>query len=191
MIRSTAQRSDPVAYRQAHVWYAGERYSRAEQERRQAAWHEGEDWPDDVRVLVGDHEHDGQSLTHVVVHSPSGLEWGYGGSGPSDLALSILTDFLGEDPEAVKAANWSHLARPSLALKLHHVFVATVIADLGVGPGNPSTWLLSGTGIRHWLDHDPRALRAIADYQEQLDRWEEWQREDADLAALEADGMPL
>ncbi len=28
-------------------------------------------------------------------HSPSGFEWGYGGSGPAQLALAILADFLG------------------------------------------------------------------------------------------------
>ncbi|NNG66444.1 hypothetical protein HKI81_04215 [Caldanaerobacter subterraneus] len=26
----------------------------------------------------------------IVSHSPSGFEWGYGGSGPADLALNIL-----------------------------------------------------------------------------------------------------
>jgi hypothetical protein len=30
----------------------------------------------------------------VVSHSPSGFEWGYGGSGPSDFALNILHLFL-------------------------------------------------------------------------------------------------
>ncbi len=37
-------------------------------------------------------------LRHVVHHSPSGLSWGYGGSGPADTALSILADALGERP---------------------------------------------------------------------------------------------
>lgn len=39
-----------------------------------------------------------EPLKHRVIHSPDGFEWGYGGSGPSDLALSILADWLGEDP---------------------------------------------------------------------------------------------
>jgi len=30
--------------------------------------------------------------------SPTGFGWGYGGSGPADLALSILCDVLGERP---------------------------------------------------------------------------------------------
>jgi len=33
---------------------------------------------------------DGHPLAHVVKHSPTGMEWGYGGSGPADTALSIL-----------------------------------------------------------------------------------------------------
>jgi hypothetical protein len=34
------------------------------------------------------------SLEHHVRHSPTGFEWGYGGSGPSDLARCILLDYL-------------------------------------------------------------------------------------------------
>ena len=34
-------------------------------------------------------------------HSPSGLSYGYGGSGPSQLALAILADFLGDDRKAL------------------------------------------------------------------------------------------
>lgn len=30
-------------------------------------------------------------------HSPSGFEWGYGGSGPAQLALAILADCLGAE----------------------------------------------------------------------------------------------
>jgi hypothetical protein len=37
-------------------------------------------------------------LRHVVLHSPTGFGWGYGGSGPADLALSLLCDVLGERP---------------------------------------------------------------------------------------------
>jgi hypothetical protein len=41
-------------------------------------------------------------LRHVVLHSPTGFgrkrSDGYGGSGPADLALSILCDVLGERP---------------------------------------------------------------------------------------------
>ena len=37
-------------------------------------------------------------LPHVKRHSPDGFEWGYGGSGPADLALSLLADYFGERP---------------------------------------------------------------------------------------------
>ncbi len=33
-------------------------------------------------------------------HSPTGFEWGYGGSGPAQLSLAILADYLGNDREA-------------------------------------------------------------------------------------------
>ena len=45
--------------------------------------------PDDVRLLK-----------HVCQHSPTGFEWGYSGSGPADLALSLLFDHFGETPQA-------------------------------------------------------------------------------------------
>ena len=42
---------------------------------------------------------DGQILgtvRHVVLHSPDGLNWGYGGSGPADCARSLLIAALGD-----------------------------------------------------------------------------------------------
>jgi hypothetical protein len=36
-------------------------------------------------------------LPHDVRHSPTGFSWGYGGSGPSDLARCILLDAVGSD----------------------------------------------------------------------------------------------
>ena len=40
--------------------------------------------------------------THIVYHSPTGMNWGYGGSGPADLALSLLTAVVGR----TKAFKW-------------------------------------------------------------------------------------
>ena len=34
-------------------------------------------------------------------HSPTGFEWGYGGSGPAQLALAILAEHLGDDRAAL------------------------------------------------------------------------------------------
>ena len=47
--------------------------------------------PDDVvlwRTLEGEAH---ASVPHVARHSPTGIEWGYLGSGPADLALSVLS----------------------------------------------------------------------------------------------------
>ncbi|MBA7530522.1 hypothetical protein ES705_22730 [subsurface metagenome] len=43
----------------------------------------------------------GKPLKHQVYHSPTGFEWGYLGSGPADLALSILWNFLGKEPSRI------------------------------------------------------------------------------------------
>ena len=48
-------------------------------------------------------------------HSPTGFEWGYGGSGPAQLALAILADHLGNDEQA---------------FNFHHRFKWSVIAEL-------------------------------------------------------------
>jgi uncharacterized protein DUF6166 len=47
------------------------------------------------------------SSLQVANHSPTGFEFGYPGSGPAQLALAILLDFL--DGEAHRAA-WHHQA---------------------------------------------------------------------------------
>ena len=47
-----------------------------------------------VECPTGEHI---RMLRHVVRHSPSGLSWGYLGSGPCDTARSLLLDALGED----------------------------------------------------------------------------------------------
>jgi hypothetical protein len=47
-------------------------------------------------------------------HSPDGFECGYGGSGPSQLALALLADCLGDE----------------VALDRHHLFKWAVVAKL-------------------------------------------------------------
>lgn len=44
------------------------------------------------------------NVAHVVSHSPTGFECGYGGSGPADLALSVMHALLPPVPEAEEAA---------------------------------------------------------------------------------------
>ena len=53
---------------------------------------------DDAQVWVTPATGRPYLLPHVVFHSPTGFSWGYGGSGPADLSLSILADYLEEHP---------------------------------------------------------------------------------------------
>lgn len=48
-------------------------------------------------------------------HSPDGFEWGYGGSGPAQLALALLSD---------------HLTDEEKALMLYQDFKSAVVAGL-------------------------------------------------------------
>ena len=67
----------------------------------------------------------GQPLRHVVYHSPTGMNWGgYAGSGPADLALSILADFFGEHPSHREI--YLGLAK---CVKFHQKFKFALIAD--------------------------------------------------------------
>ena len=53
--------------------------------------------PGTIKVLVDDENGKREyTLTHIQKHSPSGLNWGYSGSGCADTAISILTDCVGE-----------------------------------------------------------------------------------------------
>jgi hypothetical protein len=67
-------------------------------------------------------------LTVVTYHAPDGIEWGYPGSGPADLALSILADYFEETPEQVLGALKSLWAPRSKAAALHQRFKADFLA---------------------------------------------------------------
>ena len=67
-------------------------------------------------------------LRHIVRHSPTGMEWGYSGSGPADLALSLLTDACGG----------------RIANEWHQAFKWDVIAGLG------ESWTLKRSEIQEW-----------------------------------------
>lgn len=54
--------------------------------------------PGPLRAYVSKNGGEWSPLVHRVRHSPDGFQWGYGGSGPADLARSILWDHLGHEP---------------------------------------------------------------------------------------------
>jgi hypothetical protein len=59
--------------------------------------------PDECVVIVTD-ANGGEELldprSDLRNHSPDGFNWGYGGSGPAQLALALLADALGDDEKA-------------------------------------------------------------------------------------------
>lgn len=72
-----------------------------------------------------------EPLPHTLArHSPTGFAWGYGGSGPADLALNVLLLFVDafEAEHLYQAFKWDFVA-----------------------PARPHT-LLRATAIRAWID---------------------------------------
>lgn len=73
----------------------------------------------------------------LVYHSPTGLEWGYAGSGPGDFALNILYHFT-HDKE--------------FAMAHHQKFKFQFVAGLDSNEG-----IIKGDEIRKWIE-EHRAL---------------------------------
>ena len=92
----------------------------------------------DVQVTV---EGDGfrHLLRHRIYHSPTGMEWGYLGSGPADLARSILWDCLGR----------------ARALNLYMRFKNEFVARWG------QEWEISCQEIQEWADKTEASLEGL------------------------------
>lgn len=119
-----------------------------------------------VEVIGSDER--SRPLHHVVYHSPDGFEAGYGGSGPADLALSILADALDERPTAEELRHGR-----AVCLRHHQEYKREVVARLeppftipasdveaflrerGVDPARPA-W------VRVLLPEHPTAQNALA-----------------------------
>lgn len=85
-----------------------------------------------VKVIeVGRDDRDLDPRRDLYDHSPTGFECGYAGSGPAQLALAILADFLGDDERA---------------LQLYQPFKAAVISSLP-----RQEWVLTALGIEDAL----------------------------------------
>ncbi len=102
---------------------------------------------EDGRALVW--INDDRQLPHVVHHSPTGFEWGYGGSGPADLALSILTLVIGAEPETVDLFEGG--ACGTLAWQLHQAFKRDYVASF-----EHEAWSLRVGLIRKWITAQAR-----------------------------------
>jgi len=75
----------------------------------------------------------------LVNHSPSGFEWGYGGSGPAQFALALLLDYT--DDEA-------------FALDHYQEFKTEVVSQLDC-TGSSEYWRLTASEIDATLDVTP------------------------------------
>jgi uncharacterized protein (DUF2249 family) len=65
-------------------------------------------------------------------HSPTGFEWGYGGSGPSQLALAILADVLKDDAFAVRLHQefkWRYVANFKDAWRINEFTVSQWVQE--------------------------------------------------------------
>jgi hypothetical protein len=81
----------------AEVWYRGDTTSTA--------------GPHAVIIETGGHEPLGL-LHHVTKHSPTGFSWGFEGSGPADLARSLLIAVLGDDAKCATCRGCRNIIWP-------------------------------------------------------------------------------
>jgi hypothetical protein len=114
-----------------------------------------------AHVAVEDRRGRRRPLRHAAVHSPTGFEWGYGGSGPADLALALLLDALGEASRLPRSCFGPHsqaiadIVDRTRAWRLHQAFKWRVIARLP----------------RHVPAHRPYAEAPVADVLPAVEEW--------------------
>ncbi len=91
-----------------------------------------------IQVKVTEDGHteilDPQRSQNIRNHSPDGFEWGYGGSGPSQLALAILLDALPGNSQP-------------LAERLYQKFKFDMVAKWKA-PG----WIITQKQIQDWVN---------------------------------------
>lgn len=75
----------------------------------------------------------------LVNHSPSGFEWGYGGSGPAQLALALLLDYTNDE---------------AFALDHYQAFKNEVVSQLDC-VGSDGRWRLTVSEIDAVLHETP------------------------------------
>lgn len=75
-------------------------------------------------------------------HSPDGFEWGYLGSGPTQLALALLLDFTGDR---------------DLAERCHQEFKWQVVAHW-----DGDLWTFTGKQLRTWLESREHLAQTLA-----------------------------
>lgn len=103
-------------------------------------------------------------LPHVVYHSRAGFEMGHGGSGPADLALSILADYFRVEPrDAAVFRIWEPSEAADAAWRLHlgfkWRFVAGARQQLRVDEDEIDRFVQEERGVgARWSKPPPPAL---------------------------------
>ena len=101
-----------------------------------------------ARVPDGAYDRPVFNVTQAVIHhSPSGLEYGYTGSGPADFALNVLALFLPVGCDGEKPFRCYQGECSATAFRLHQAFKIDFIARLP-----PEGGTIRGDDIRAWLD---------------------------------------
>jgi len=104
-----------------------------------------------VSVVVYREGRPAYTLRHMIVHSPTGMGYGYHGSGAADLALSILADALDEAAAIPAYEGYSTAIARRIqdtgAWLLHQDFKRDVVAALPPDRG----FTLNGAAIEAWL----------------------------------------
>jgi hypothetical protein len=108
----------------------------------------------------------------LVNHSPTGFAWGYSGSGPAQLALALLADWMGCD-QAARALHQRFKAAAIAGLQgKHWVLTDTDLARIFEGMCRNRPWLdrlaiLTGSGptlqiIDQYAEHRGESARVVA-----------------------------
>lgn len=107
-----------------------------------------------------------EPLRHVVYHSPDGFNWGYSGSGPCDLGLSILADYFKELPTIGELAvrvreipddEWRRAEGPhDRAVLIEKYLLKSWLYHLGftrhfLDPISTETFMIDDEAITRWL----------------------------------------
>lgn len=99
--------------------------------------YEGKRWGGDCHITRDGTEI--EARLDLANHSPTGFEWGYGGSGPAQSALAILADCLDH-----------------VAIMLHQDFKFELIAALGRPPSTgeeKDDWEMEEVDVLRWVVH--------------------------------------
>src|SRR5262245_24208675 len=94
----------------------------------------------------------------VVQHSPGGFEWGYGGSGPSDLALNILHMHVPPFTDGFPPVSLFRGITSLVAWLLHLPFCREFIAGLPDAGG-----VIRADDVRAWLSTKWSKTEGFAD----------------------------